>query len=164
MVMLFAAFGSSYIVRQGLSNDWREMSMPPVLWVNTLLLILSSLALEGARRALKNGNTAAFKRYWSTGTVLGLGFVAGQGVVWWQLASQGIYVHTNPSSSFFYLLTVTHVLHLLGGVVALTWVLSKTPRLRVEAGRCVSVDVSATYWHFMDGVWLFVFGLFLIGR
>lgn len=164
IMMLFAALASSYIVRQGLSHDWEVLPLPPMIWVNTLFLIASSAALELGRRKLKAGEGAGFKSWWITGTVLGTVFVAGQCLVWWQLKNQGVYFSDNPSHSFFYLLTVTHALHLLGGVVALLWVMARSGALATEGGKSLRVDLAAIYWHFMDGIWFFLIGLFLLGR
>src|ERR1700676_5429086 len=105
VVMFFAALTSAYIVRRGLSNDWITTRMPPVLWLNTAALLASSVVLELARRALKAGKRESFNRLWTIGSALGVLFLAGQYAAWLQLRGQGIYLATNPSSSFFYALT-----------------------------------------------------------
>ncbi|HLG15606.1 MAG TPA: cytochrome c oxidase subunit 3 [Blastocatellia bacterium] len=161
ILMLFVALTSAYIVRQGTPAtrpaDWITIELPPVLWLNTALLIVSSLTIELSRRALKRSDYAAVKRWLSLTTLLGIGFLAGQIVAWRQLAAQGIYVSTNPHSSFFYLLTSLHGLHVLGGVLALTYVTVAALRLRIGLRRAVAVDVTAMYWHFMDGLWVYLF-------
>ncbi|MCW8131315.1 MAG: cytochrome c oxidase subunit 3 [Planctomycetota bacterium] len=164
IMMLFAALASSYIVRQGLSKDWEMLQLPPMLWVNTLFLLASSAALELGRRRLKDGQAKSFNSWWAAGTVLGLVFVAGQGLVWWQLKQQGVYFTDNPSHSFFYLLTITHAVHLLGGVAALLWVMTGVGRLATPEGKSLRADLAAFYWHFMDGIWIFLVLLFLFGR
>jgi len=149
------------VVRQGASTDWRHFTLPPVLYFNTLVLLASGGVLEVARKRV-----AAFVRgvqrlrsvplLWLCFTMgLGLLFVAGQYVAWLQLRSQGLYLATNPSSSFFYLFTTIHALHVLGGLAGLTlviWRLSKpAPTLRMSTLNTVSY-----YWHFMGALWLYL--------
>lgn len=164
IMMLFAALASSYIVRQGLSNDWIKLQLPGMIWVNTVLLVSSSIALELARRKLKRQSLPGFTNWWKIGTLLGLGFVVGQVAIWWQLREQGVYFSDNPSHSFFYLLTVAHAVHVLGGVAALLYVWTGSAKMKVTGGSCLRVDLSSVYWHFMDFIWLFLLGLFLLGR
>src|ERR1035438_701264 len=120
--MAFAAFTSAFVVRRGISNDWVALPLPRIVWVNTGVLLASSLLLELARRSLKSGRRTAFNRYWTVGTVLGALFLLGQAFAWRQLNAAGIFVATNPSSSFFYLLTAAHGLHIVGGLSALAYV------------------------------------------
>ncbi|HUO30906.1 MAG TPA: cytochrome c oxidase subunit 3 [Bryobacteraceae bacterium] len=160
--MAFAAFTSAFVVRRGMSNDWVDLPLPRILWANTAVLIASSVLLEIARRALKRGQRSAFNRYWTIGTVLGGLFLAGQAIAWWQLNQAGIFVATNPSSSFFYLLTASHGLHILGGLTALVYVDVQALRLRLGPGKRTAVDVSALFWHFVDGLWIYLMVLFLV--
>jgi cytochrome c oxidase subunit 3 len=156
IVMLFAAFTSAMIVRRGASNDWTSIALPRLLYFNTLILLASSVALEISRRALAAGNAGLFKLWLYATTILGAAFLGGQLLAWRQLASRGVYLSTNPSSSFFYLLTAAHGLHLLGGVIALCYLLWKAPRLAAGLKKPVAVDVTAIYWHFMDGLWIYL--------
>jgi cytochrome c oxidase subunit 3 len=160
--MAFAAFTSAFVVRRGISNDWVALPLPPIVWVNTAILLGSSLLLELARRALKTGRRTGFNRYWTVGTVLGALFLVGQALAWLQLNREGIFVATNPSSSFFYLLTAAHGLHIVGGLSALVYVDVQALRLRLGPGKRTAVDVSALFWHFVDGLWLFLMALFLV--
>ena len=160
--MAFAAFTSAFVVRRGISNDWVAMPLPRIVWANTAVLLLSSLLLELARRSLKTGRRTAFNRYWTAGTVLGALFLLGQAFAWRELYAAGIFVATNPSSSFFYLLTAAHGLHILGGLTALVYVDVQALRLRLGPGKRTAVDVSAMFWHFVDGLWLFLMALFLV--
>ena len=150
ITMVFISFTSALIVRRGVSLDWRPTAIPPVLWLNTAILVLSSLTIDSARRALRDDLQAAFKKWWWMTTVLGVAFLAGQVLAWKQLAAAGVYLSTNPSSSFLYLLSGAHGLHLLGGVSALLAV-----ALRRKVSR-IPVESIAIYWHFMDGLWLYV--------
>jgi len=160
--MAFAAFTSAFVVRRGMSNDWEPLAMPRILWFNTAALLASSVLLEAARRALKAGRRAGFNGYWTAGTILGVLFLLGQGSAWLQLQAAGVFVATNPSSSFFYLLTAAHGLHIFGGLTALLYVDVQALRLRLGPGKRTAVDVSAIFWHFIDGLWLYLMALFLI--
>lgn len=160
--MVFAAFTSAFVVRRGLSDDWASMSKPPILFVNSAALLLSSLALDLSRRALKAGNRGRFNLWWTAATALGIFFLAGQALAWTQLKNAGVYVATNPSSSFFYVLTAAHAFHLLGGVAALVYVDVQAWRLRLGPAKRTAIDVTAIFWHFLDGLWLFLMVLFYV--
>jgi cytochrome c oxidase subunit 3 len=160
--MAFAAFTSAFVVRRGMSNDWIALPMPRILWANSAVLIASSVLLEIARRFLKSGRRGEFNGYWTAGTVLGAFFLLGQAYAWRQLSGAGIFVASNPSSSFFYLLTAAHGLHILGGLTALVYVDVQALTLRLGPGKRTAVDVTAVFWHFVDGLWLFLMALFLV--
>jgi cytochrome c oxidase subunit III len=188
VVMLFVSFTSAYVVRQGLPtydprtnqlvHDWIPVKLPALLWVNTLVLLLSSAGMELARRQIKfaaAGVTtkrvgpvpadAAGKMPWLTMTIaLGLLFLLGQWMAWKQLAASGFYVETTPSSSFVYLLTGAHAIHLMGGVVALLvaglFVLLRRP----VTTRSIVVDVAGWYWHFMAALWVYILCLLEFAR
>ncbi len=169
ILMLFIALTSAYIVRGvpalgGGENDWFPIEMPAVLWLNTGVLLLSSVSIELARRALKRDEYGRFKVWISLTTSLGIAFLAGQLIAWRQLAAQGVFINSHPHSSFFYLLTSLHGLHLLGGVVALSFVTVAALRMRIGFKRRTAVDVTALYWHFMDGLWIYLFGLLFFFR
>jgi cytochrome c oxidase subunit III len=159
--MLFAAFSSAYVVRRGLSDDWVSLPLPSLLWFNSAVLIASSVLLEVARRALRAGRRNEFNRVWTLGTALGAAFLVGQAYVWRQLSDAGIYVATNPSSSFFYVFTAAHAIHLLGGMSALVYVNVQAFRLRLGPGKRTAVEVSALFWHFLDALWIYLMVLFL---
>lgn len=161
VVMFFAAFTSAMVVRRGLSNDWVSMPLPGVVWFSSAVLLASSVALEIARRALKAGERDRFNRFWVLATLLGVVFLGGQYFAWMQLQSAGVYISTNPSSSFFYLLTVAHACHLAGGLVALFYVTVQALRLQLGPGKRTAVEVTSLYWHFMDGLWIYLMVLFL---
>jgi cytochrome c oxidase subunit III len=156
IVMLFAAFTSAMVVRKGASSDWAAIALPRILYLNTLILLASSVALEISRRALAEGMDSRFKISLYVTTFLGVAFLGGQLAAWRELAAHGVYLSTNPSSSFFYLLTAAHGLHLLGGVIALFYLASRAPQLAAGLKKRVAVDVTALYWHFMDGLWIYL--------
>jgi len=162
ILMLFAAFTSAYVVRKGLSDDWRATAFPGILWLNSMVLLASSFTLEKARRWRQD--QARFQGWWWATTGLGMIFLIGQIVAWQQLVAGGVYVNTNPSSSFFYLLTGTHAVHLLGGVIALLYLSWRVWRRNSGGLGATALGVTALYWHFMDGLWIFLFLLLLIGR
>ena len=160
-VMTFASLFSALVVRRGLSNDWTKFPFPPILWTNTVVLIASSVVLDLARRALKRGRRRAFNYLWPVGTLLGLAFLAGQIIAWRQLNAQGVYLATNPSSSFFYVLTWAHAAHAIGGLGALIYVGVKALRYQLGPGKRTAVEVSAYFWHFLDVLWLGLILLFV---
>ena len=162
ILMFFMSLVSAYIVRKG-STDWRAVSLPRVVWLNTAVLLVSSLALEAAHRAWERDDAKAFRGWWTAATALGVMFLAGQWVAWRQLAAAGVYLATNPSSSFFYLLTAAHGLHVVGGLIALGYVLGRSwMSLRATGG--VAADIAGIYWHFMDGLWIFLLLVLTLGR
>jgi cytochrome c oxidase subunit III len=162
IVMLFAAFTSALVVRKGMSTDWVSTTLPPVIYLNTFILLSSSLTLEISRRSLKAGFGLRFEGWLYATVVLGVAFVGCQLVAWRQLASRGLYLATNPSSSFFYLLTAAHGVHLLGGVAALFYLAFRARRIVTARSMPVSVDLTAIYWHFMDGLWIYILLLLVV--
>lgn len=156
ITILFAAFTSTYLVRRN-AGDWPAVILPPVLWLTTAVLLISSLTMEAARRAAERGTRAPLRRWLGVTTVLGLVFLGGQLVAWRQLAASGVFIATNPHSAFFYLLTGAHGLHLAGGIGALIFALSKAPAAPTRAEALAVADPVATYWHFLDGLWLYLF-------
>lgn len=161
ILMLFMAFVSALIVRKGASNDWTALNVPRILWLNTAILIASSVTLVRSRKSLVANDLEGFRHWWIVTTILGVLFLAGQLIAWRQLAGEGVYLATNPSSSFFYVFTAAHGLHLLGGVIALCYVVARSlKRLRQLA----VTEAVSMYWHVMDGLWVFIFLLFYLER
>jgi cytochrome c oxidase subunit III len=149
-------------VRRGMSDDWTSLPKPPVLFVNTVVLILSSVILDFSRRALKAGDRSRFNLWWTIATALGITFLLGQAYAWRQLNDAGYFVSTNPASSFFYVLTASHAFHLLGGVAALLYVDVQALRLRLGPAKRTAIDVTAIFWHFLDGLWVYLMVLFYV--
>jgi cytochrome c oxidase subunit 3 len=168
ILMLFVSLTSAYILRQskGLSetHDWFPLHMPKVLWLTTAMLLVSSLTIEMARRALRRSRYGWFRLLICLTTLLGLGFLAGQLRAWLVLVNQGVYVYSHPHSSFFYILTSLHAIHLFGGIVALLIVTVAALRLRITRSKRNAVDVSVLYWHFMDVLWIYLFVLLFFFR
>jgi cytochrome c oxidase subunit 3 len=160
--MSFAAFTSALIVRQGAAPDWHHLTLPPVLYFNTLALLASSITLEVARRRIaifmgsQRGSVENPARWLYVTLSLGLIFVAGQYVAWMQLRARGLYLATNPNSSFFYLLTAIHALHVLGGLGGLSYVIGKLNRLVLRRS---TLNSFSRYWHFMGILWVYLLAL-----
>ena len=188
ILMLFVGFTSAYFVRQGLptldphtntmGRDWIPVKLPVLLLFNTGILLLSTFCMEFARRRAKREAVLASSAVnpearpddgdnipWLAVTLaLGLCFLFGQWLAWRQLATSGFYVSTTPSSSFVYLLTGTHAIHLLGGVVALFVSGLAALFQRSAIRRSIVVDVTAWYWHFMTALWVYILSLLEFAR
>jgi cytochrome c oxidase subunit 3 len=168
IVMLFTALVSAYIVRSASGNDWRPIAMPKVLWLSTSLILISSVTMEISRRSLKSLNDAGYGRWLILTVVLGLAFLGSQLMAWRQLVRQGVYMASNPHSSFFYLFTAAHGVHLLGGIAALSYLVLRTTSRRDTAEgqlrRAGAADAATIYWHFMDGLWVCLFLLLFLWR
>jgi cytochrome c oxidase subunit III len=184
--VLFAVLISVFFVRptashinasEGFVSDWHPLSIPPILWLNTAVLLLSTMTAEVARRQLFHeidimeewlglGRPAVRRAApWLIATiVLGSLFLAGQWVAWHQLAEQGLLFSTNPNSNFFYLVTVTHGFHLLLGLGALVFALGGMFLLRRVEFRQIAVDCSTWYWHAMGLFWAFIFALLVVSQ
>jgi cytochrome c oxidase subunit III len=168
ILMMFTALSSAYIVRAASSSDWQPLALPRILLFSTALILISSVTLETARRKLKSAAAKAYKPWLLLTMLLGLGFVASQLFAWRELVRQGVYVSSNPHSSFFYLLTAAHGVHLLGGLAALAYlaIRSRAPQenqlaiTKAQAG----ADAVTLYWHFMDFLWIYLFVLLFFVR
>ena len=180
IVMIFISFSSAYVVRQGLPtldprtdvllHDWFPVPLPRLLLINTAVLLISSLTMEIARRqAARKAALAQLASVpgvsmhakegvsWLALTVvLGLSFLAGQWMAWRELAASGFYVASSPSSSFVYLLTGMHGVHLFGGVVALLTAGAASLLRRPADSQAIAVDVTGWYWHFMAFLWVYI--------
>ncbi len=163
ILMFFMALVSAYIVRKGMPNSgWVPLAVfPRILWLNTLILVASSFTIARSRRLFRADDQPGFRHWWGVTTILGIFFLVGQVIAWRQMVDAGVFLATNPSSSFFYVFTAAHGLHLLGGILALLSVLVR-PTHRLTRG--TATEVVAMYWHFMDGLWVFLFLLLILGR
>ncbi|TMJ06725.1 MAG: heme-copper oxidase subunit III [Bacillati bacterium ANGP1] len=158
--MSFAALTSAMVVRASAAPDWQHFRLPPILYLNTLVLLASSFTLAAARRRI----TAVSVRDGLPGlyVTLGLGllFVTGQILAWRQLAAQGLFLATSPSSAFFYVFTALHGLHVLGGLAGLLYVLRRIRR--VVPAPMTALGAATLYWHFMDVLWLYLLLILII--
>jgi cytochrome c oxidase subunit 3 len=159
ITMTFAAFTSALIVRQGAAPDWQHFTLPSILYLNSLIIIASSITLEISRRQIATfmggaKTEATTSASWLYVTLcLGFLFVAGQTFAWLQLRSQGFGLATNVSYSFFYVLTVAHAVHLLGGLGGLVRVISKVNHSALKRS---TLNATSLYWHFMGVLWLYL--------
>jgi cytochrome c oxidase subunit 3 len=160
IAMSFAAFTSAMMVRREGDPDWHHFQLPSILYINTVILIASSIALEAGRRRIGDdyevGRPA--RAYLSLAFGLGVAFLVGQVLAWRDLASQGLFLASNPSSSFFYVFTAAHGLHLIGGLAGLAYVLWRA-RISAGPGTYGAIGAVALYWHFMDALWLYLLGV-----
>ena len=179
IAMIFISFTSAYIVRQGLPtldprtntllHDWFPVPLPRLLLLNTVVLLISSVTMELARRQAARKALAQFSSVsgisvdakeemsWLALTVvLGLSFLTGQWMAWRELAANGFFVGSSPSSSFVYLLTGMHGVHLFGGVVALLSAGVASMLRRPADSQSILVDVTGWYWHFMALLWVYI--------
>lgn len=168
IMMLFVALTSAFIVRSASAVDWRPVAMPKILWLSTALILISSVTVEVARRSLKQQKNSGYVLWLAITAILGVGFLGSQIMAWRQLVRQGVYLASNPSNSFFYLFTAAHGLHLLGGLCALGFLLARsgkgTTQVNSELRRVGAADAAATYWHFMDVLWIGLFGLLMFWK
>jgi|SRR4051812_9140343 cytochrome c oxidase subunit 3 len=181
---IFIAFASAYVFRHGAFHldevgniiyEWRPVQMPALLWTNTLVLLLSSVTMEFARRQAffepavmrewlgLGRETLRRSLPWLAMTIiLGLGFLAGQVEAWRELYARGVFFKSNPGSSFFFLFTGLHALHLLGGLVAIQWALIQGIFAKNVARRQTALDAAAWYWHGMGLLWVCIFALLVL--
>lgn len=162
IVMLFAALTSAWMVLKGSSQSWTPTALPTIVYFNSVLLLASSLTLEFSRGSLTAGLGRRFLVWLYVTLGLGIAFIAGQLVAWRELAGRGIYLATDPSSSFFYVLTGTHGLHILGGIVALVIVAFQSPGIARGIKRRNLLDATAIYWHFMYALWIYILLLLVL--
>jgi cytochrome c oxidase subunit 3 len=162
VLMFFMALASAFLVRRG-GPDWVPVHVPVLMWFNTAVLLASSGTLEMARKRLGLLDAGGFKKLWGVTTALGFAFLIGQVVAWRQLVGQGIYLASNPASSFFYIFTGAHALHVIGGVGALLYVTFRNFE-KAQVTRVVAAEVASYYWHFMDALWLFLLALLYLGK
>jgi cytochrome c oxidase subunit 3 len=165
---LFGLFISAYYMRRGGHeieagvSDWTAIAEPPILWLNTFLLILASVAMQWTRTAVARGDGVRTRTGLAVSGLLTVCFLAGQLIAWRELAASGLFTPRNPAAAFFILLTTVHGLHLIGGLVV--WARSS---LRLSSGRTelidvkTSVELCAVYWHYLLLVWLVLFAILL---
>lgn len=157
---LFALFLSAYMMRMKLA-DWRPLDEPTLLWLNSVILVLASVAFQLTRGAARRDQPLTVKVGLVVGGACTILFLVGQLLAWQQLNASGYFMTSNPANSFFYLLTALHGLHLLGGM----WVWARTT-LRMLTGANaesvrLSVELCTVYWHYLLLVWVALFALLL---
>ena len=163
VLMIFAALTSAYIVRQA-DGNWMLFELPDSFWITSAIILASSVTMHWAYWSAKKDNLEATKLAISLTSVLGLAFLIGQYIAWGDLVERNVYFVGNPSGSFVYVLSGLHGLHIIGGVVFLFIVLVATFRFKVHSRSLDQIEMCATYWHFLDGLWLYLFVFLLLNR
>ncbi len=159
IVMMFAAFTSAYIVRREEGN-WLEFDLPDGLLVNTVIIVLSSIAMQWAYVSAKKDNLNSLKISLLATFTLGMIFLVGQWNVWGDLVMNKIFFGgptANPSGSFMYVLTGVHGFHLITGLIFLIIVLISAFQYRVHAKNLLRLELCTTYWHFLGALWVYLY-------
>lgn len=157
---LFALFISAYVMRMALL-DWRPVPVPKLLWLNTGVLVLSSLALHAATLSARRDDDAGVLSALLAADIAAVMFVAGQLLAWRQLIAAGYFVADNPANAFFYLITAVHGLHVLGGLVVLNRTATRAWAGATAAQLKLSVELCTIYWDFLLAVWLVLLALLM---
>ena len=158
---LFVLFVSAYSMRLNFA-DWSPLPRPRLLMFNTALLVAASLAMEWAVHAARRDDREGVRRGLAASGLLTVGFIAGQLVVWKQMAGVGILLTSGAAASFFYLLTAVHGVHVLGGLVAWSRAALRAWRGADAARLRLGIELCATYWHFLLAVWLALYALLVL--
>jgi cytochrome c oxidase subunit 3 len=161
--MIFAALSSAYIVRQAEGN-WTFFELPPLFWINTVVILISSVTLHWAYVSAKRDNLELVKIATAITAILGVAFMAGQYLAWTELVANRIHLVGNPSGSFVYIISGLHGAHVLGGVIYLLILLNSAFKFRVHSKSLNQIEMCATYWHFLGGLWLYLFLFLLLYR
>ena len=156
---VFAISISAYSMRMHMGSGWLHLHPPPLLWVNTAVLVLASVAIQWTWSAARRGDARNLSRGLTATGTLSLAFVVGQVVVWWHLDTAGYYAWTNPAHAFFYLMTGLHALHLLGGLIAWGRTAVAEARGAPPARLLPQVELCALYWHYLLLVWAVLFAV-----
>lgn len=157
LIMMFTALTSAYIVRRAAGN-WLEFSIPSIFYVNTLVIVASSLTLHAAYRAFKREAEGAYKALLGITFILGVAFVILQYFGWLQMEAEGVPLRINPSGDFVYAISSLHAVHVLGGLAALGVALTMAflRKLRRTPARQLRLELTLTYWHFVDVLWIYL--------
>jgi cytochrome c oxidase subunit 3 len=158
--MIFAALTSAYIVRQS-DGNWVVFDLPNLFLLTTGIILVSSATMHWAYISVKKNNFESAKLAITITLLLGIGFLVGQYMAWGQLVENKIHLVGNPSGSFVYIISGLHGLHIVGGIVFLAVVMASIFKLKVHSNNLLRVEMCATYWHFLDVLWLYLF-LFLL--
>jgi cytochrome c oxidase subunit III len=166
VVMLFGAWTSAYIVKRG-EPGWSSFELPSIFWINTAIMLISSFTMIWAHRAVKTDNLETSRVALSITTLLGIAFLAGQWLGWEKMVDMNYYftgMGSNTSSSFIYILTGVHGLHIIGGIIFLIILLRASFTYKVHSKNMTQVEMCSTYWHFLGLLWLYLFVFLLLNR
>lgn len=161
--MLFAALTSAYIVRQAEGN-WLYFNLPTLLNWTTAIILLSSVSMQMAYWSAKRDLLDRVKLWVSVTMVLGLIFLVGQFLAWQDLVAHNVYFVGNPSGSFLYVITGLHGLHLISAIIYLVIVMVSAYRFKIHSRSLAQIEMCTTYWHFLGGLWLYLFIFLILNR
>lgn len=159
IVMLFAALTSAYVVKQS-EGDWLNFNLPGMFWITSAIIVTSSLTIHMALKSTKKDNIVKLRTFLILTVILGLAFLLGQFQAWKQLVGMDVFFVGNPAGSFLYVLTGLHGVHIISGIIYILIVIISSFRMKVHSGRMIKIEMCTTYWHFLGGLWLYLF-LFL---
>lgn len=160
IVMFFAAFTSAYLVMRS-QRSWEHFKLPDIFWFSTAVILVSSVTMHLSVKSFKDRRMQRYKVLITVTALLGLVFLISQGGGFLSLYHRGITLQWNLSASLLYIIVGAHMLHVLGGVIALLIIFFRAYRRRVRTYDAVPVEVVATYWHFVDGLWIYLYLFFL---
>jgi cytochrome c oxidase subunit 3 len=163
VVMIFASLTSAYIVRQSEGN-WLEFDLPDIFWYTSVIIILSSISLHWAYVSAKKDDLASLRIGMVVTSILGLTFLIGQWYSWVALVDRDVFFVGNPAGSFLYVFTGLHAIHLISGVIFLIIVLISSFRYQVHSKNLDTMEMCVTYWHFLGGLWLYLFMFLLLNH
>lgn len=155
ITMMFIGFTSAYIVKRSQAN-WQSFELPSIFWVSTALILLSSGTIHMALRQFKARNMGSYKQLITLTALLGVAFMVCQVIGFSDMKNHGLSLDSTVSASFIYVIVGAHVLHVLGGVIALLILFARAFRTRVKTYSAVPIEVASTYWHFVDGLWIYL--------
>lgn len=157
IAMMFVALTSAYIVRQA-SGNWLEFDIPNIFYWNTAVIIASSVTLHGAYIAFQRGLESAFRLLLVLSMLLGFAFIGLQYIGWLDLVEAGVPLKTNPSGDFVYVISGIHALHVVGGIAAIlvALIVAFIQPFRVTKARSLRLELTLTYWHFVDFLWIYL--------
>lgn len=163
VVMIFASMTSAYIVRMSEGN-WLEFDLPDIFWYTSIIIILSSISLHWAYISAKNDSLDQLRIALLVTAILGVSFLVGQWYSWVALVDQDVYFVGNPAGSFLYVFTGLHAIHLISGVIFLIIVLISSLRFKIHSQNMAQMEMCTTYWHFLGGLWLYLFMFLLLNH
>lgn len=155
VAMLFAAFTAAILVRRT-GTDWDPVTLPPIVWLNTVALVVSSVLVERARAAIRHDAAPRAVLHLGSAFVFGVVFLVGQLATWQALARQGVFLPSSPHASFFYMLSAVHGLHVIGGLGALAWTRRRAASGAYGAANSAGLLHTAIYWHFVGLIWAYL--------
>ena len=159
ITMLFAALTSAYIVKQS-GGEWLNFNLPGMFWITSLIIIVSSITMQLALSSARADGFNRLRTYLIVTALLGLAFLIGQYESWKQLVEMDVYFVGNPAGSFLYVLTGLHAVHIISGLIFLLIVIVSSFKLKIHSRSLIRIEMCTTYWHFLGGLWLYLF-LFL---